>query len=136
MAYLRRYLAGGEIYVVPPEFVFHHSYGEVGGPTAPPLAGASARAAARRRYERRKTNTVGKRYRLADVAERDGFRCHICGKRVNMTLSGRHPMGPTADHLIPVSANGGDEPENIALAHSTCNVHRGVGGVAQLRLVG
>lgn len=128
MSYRSRYFAGSAIHTLPAHMVFPVDYGED--------AGSPALAASRRRYERRKANTVGRRYRLAEVAERDGYRCHICGKRVDMTLSGRHPMGPTADHLIPVSAHGGDQPENIALAHSTCNVHRGVGGVAQLRLVG
>ena len=129
MAYSRRYFAGGQVHTIPPELVFPLDYVEPGG-------GAGVRATQRRRYERRKANTVGKRYKLPEVAERDNYRCHICGKRVDMILSGRHPMGPTADHLIPVAAGGGDDPENIALAHGSCNIHRGVGGFAQLRLVG
>ena len=131
MAYRKRYLGGGVIYVVPPEMVLPWRHGETvpGGTDAKTLAN-------RRRYERRKANTVGPKYRLLDIAERDGYRCHICGKRVDMTLSGRHPQGPTADHLLPVSAGGGDESVNVALCHNRCNVKRATGGAAQLRLVG
>lgn len=130
MAYRSRFFAGGAIHTLPPELVFPLDYED------PSAAGASIRAAHRRRYERRKANTVGRKYNLAEVAERDGHRCHICKKPVDMSLSGRDPWGPTADHLIPVASNGGDDPENIALAHRDCNIRRGVGGVAQLRLVG
>jgi len=106
--------------------------------TEPDIAipGEAQNEAHRRRYARRKAQTTGPRYVLADVAKRDGFRCHICGARVDMGLSGRHPMGPTADHLLPVAAGGGDESTNIALAHLRCNIKRGTKGVAQLRLVG
>ena len=90
----------------------------------------------RRRYQRRKANTVGHRYVLAEIAKRDNYRCHLCGKRVDMALSGRHPQGPTADHLIPVAHGGGDDPHNVALAHSRCNIKRSTGGQVQLRLVG
>lgn len=67
---------------------------------------------------------------------RDGFRCHLCRGRVDMRLSGMHPKGPTIDHLIPVTAGGGDDPTNVALAHRECNVRRQTGGEVQLRLLG
>ena len=40
------------------------------------------------------------------------------------------------DHLVPRSAGGLDRMDNVALAHLLCNVRRGVGGEAQLRLIG
>ena len=67
---------------------------------------------------------------------RDGARCHLCRKSVDLTLSGTLPEGPTIDHLVPISAGGTREPENLALAHRVCNVRRGNRGAAQLRLVG
>jgi len=94
------------------------------------------RAAVARRQSRQKAQTTGERYVLGDIAHRDGYRCHLCRKLVDMKLSGRDPMGPTADHLLPVSDGGGDDPQNIALAHRSCNVRRGVRGSVQLRLVG
>lgn len=65
---------------------------------------------------------------LAEIAERDGWRCHLCRRRVR-------PSQATLDHLIPL-ARGGDHSEaNVALAHWVCNVRRGVDRhPAQLRL--
>jgi 5-methylcytosine-specific restriction endonuclease McrA len=127
LAYLPRYFTSGDVLTLPPELVLPHWITDADVP--------ATTARNRRRYERRKANTVGERYRLRDIAERDACRCHLCGKPVDMTLSGRHPQGPTADHLVPVSCGGGDEPHNVALAHRRCNVKRGIGGAVQLRVV-
>jgi 5-methylcytosine-specific restriction endonuclease McrA len=50
------------------------------------------------------------------IVQRDGGRCHICGK------SGAN----TADHLTPTSRGGAwwDE-SNLAAAHRSCNSRRG-----------
>lgn len=74
-------------------------------------------------------------YTLADIIHRDGSSCHLCRHTVDSSLSGLHPMGPTIDHLIPVSAGGLDDPINVALAHRSCNVRRGARGEVQLRLI-
>lgn len=89
----------------------------------------------KRRMAKRNGGDAG-RYTLSEVAERDGRRCHLCGKSVNMRLSGMNPKGPTIDHLIPLSDDGRDEIGNVALAHRQCNTVRGAGGFAQLRLTG
>jgi hypothetical protein len=47
-----------------------------------------------------------------------------------------HLVGPTIDHLIPVTDDGIDDPVNVALAHRLCNSSRQAGGEVQLRLVG
>lgn len=74
---------------------------------------------------------------VADIAQRDGNRCHLCRKPIDLDISGRHAEGPTIDHLIPVSHGGrSDDPANLALAHRLCNMSRGNRGPAQLRLVG
>jgi 5-methylcytosine-specific restriction endonuclease McrA len=77
-------------------------------------------------------------YTLAQIAERDGYRCHLpeCGKKVNMALPGSHPMGPTIDHLVPIAAGGLDCLTNVRLAHRSCNCRRQDGGMIQLLLVG
>lgn len=74
-------------------------------------------------------------YTLAEVAERDGWRCHVCGGKVNPALPGTHKRGATIDHLVPISRGGADTSENVALAHRLCNIKRGTGGEVQLRLV-
>ena len=57
-----------------------------------------------------------------ELFNRDGAGCSICGSDIDMTL--RHPdlLSATVDHVLPVSRGGGHEPENLALAHLTCNV--------------
>ena len=71
------------------------------------------------------------------IAERDKFRCGICGGRVDMTLSHPDPMYGSIDHIVPVAAGGTDDPANLQLAHLRCNLSkRDRGGGEQLRLIG
>jgi 5-methylcytosine-specific restriction endonuclease McrA len=54
------------------------------------------------------------------VAQRDGWRCAICGgevTRANWSL----------DHVDPLSKGGAHTYENVVLAHSSCNSRRGAG---------
>lgn len=63
------------------------------------------------------------------VAERDGWRCHICRKTVTRRTW-------SIDHLIPLSYGGTHTYDNVALAHKDCNSVRSNTGSAQLLLVG
>lgn len=74
-------------------------------------------------------------YTLKMLGDRDGWRCHLCGRKVREDLSGNDKWGPTPDHLVPVSAGGRDEFVNVALAHRHCNVARSNRGEVQLRLL-
>lgn len=76
------------------------------------------------------------RKRLRKVAERDGWRCHICGRRVLDRPWKARDGDPTVDHLVPRSAGGSDDRSNLALAHNRCNWERNTGGEVQLRLIG
>ena len=71
---------------------------------------------------------------VESLAERDGAKCNICTKPVNMSKSGLDPLGPTIDHLLPVSKGGTNDSTNLALAHRRCNTARGNRGHAQLLL--
>lgn len=73
---------------------------------------------------------------LAELGGRDGWRCHLCRRRVNRVLVSPDPMSGTFDHLLPIADGGTDAPQNLALAHRICNTRRGRRGVAQLALVG
>ncbi len=85
---------------------------------------------ANRRRRARRLGLVVVRYRRLDIYERDGGRCHICKQAVPKDRF-------TLDHLIPWSQGGPDSPENVAVAHQSCNARRGPGRLpAQLRLVG
>lgn len=77
---------------------------------------------------------------LQYIVERDGDKCGICKRKVNLSLkSGTRGSrrGPSIDHIIPRSLGGSDGPENLRLAHWGCNQKRGNrGGGEQLALVG
>lgn len=65
-----------------------------------------------------------------DIALRDNWRCHLCGKKVSRATW-------SLDHLIPLIRGGNHTPDNVALAHRVCNSRRGAGYLpAQLRLLG
>lgn len=59
----------------------------------------------------------------ARIIQRDGGICHLCG----------HPGADTADHIIPWSLGGTDNPANLKAAHRHCNRVRGNRTVATAR---
>jgi hypothetical protein len=82
---------------------------------------------------RRRTRMAGlnviERFTHLEIAIRDGWRCHICGKRVSR-------KNWSFDHLIPVVHHGPHARINVALAHVRCNSKMGVARLpAQLRLL-
>ena len=91
-----------------------------------------------RRHELLKRGLVvrGERYTLQEIGDRDGWRCHLCGKRVPNVRYSARDTDPTIDHLVPTSAGGHDTKSNVALAHNRCNWERGNTGAAQLLLWG
>lgn len=84
------------------------------------------RVAMRRRSSIKRATAGVDRYTIREVGDRDQWTCHLCRGSVDDSLSGLHPDGPTIDHLVPLSAGGDDTPLNVALAHRSCNVKRGV----------
>lgn len=73
------------------------------------------------------------------IFERDGFRCQLCGKRLDMKKVAPHPLSPTLDHIIPLSKGGAHEPANVQAAHFLCNARKSDGASPngdQLRLIG
>lgn len=95
------------------------------------------RRRARRRHERKRLRKaqLRDRYTLREVAERDGWRCHLCHKAVPDRPYAARDEDATVDHLVPLSAGGDDTLINVALAHNGCNTRRSDRGVAQLRLL-
>jgi hypothetical protein len=73
----------------------------------------------------------------AYIAERDGYRCGLCGGKVNMGLKHPNPRCASIDHIVPLSLNGGNDRSNLQLAHLGCNlVKRATAMGEQMRLVG
>lgn len=103
------------------------------------LGGYCSRRCAKKTQKRadraRRKGVARDQYTLRQIAERDGWRCHLCGKRVPDHGYQARPSDPTIDHLIPMGAGGDDTLTNVALAHNLCNSRRGVRGEAQLRLI-
>lgn len=96
------------------------------------------RARLRRKSAVRRRGAVarGPLLTLPELGARDGWRCHLCRRRVDRRLPHPHPLSATTDHLIPVSVGGAHESVNLRLAHLRCNMLRGTGGAVQLLLVG
>ncbi|MFC8277198.1 HNH endonuclease [Streptomyces sp. NPDC057271] len=114
-------------------------------PGAGPRGGLSSEARERqrlywqakcRRRRAAKRGGVSEPYTLAEIAERDGRRCKLCGGRVAMTQKVPHPKAPTIDHVVPVSEGGDDTRANVQLAHFVCNSAKGARGSQQLALIG
>lgn len=65
---------------------------------------------------------------LQYLVDRDGDRCGICNRKVDITLkSGTRGSrrGPSVDHIVPRSLGGSDDLSNLRLAHWGCNQKRG-----------
>jgi hypothetical protein len=72
-----------------------------------------------------------------ELGERDGWRCHICNRKVQKRAgTAKQPRGATVDHIVPLTDDGLHTWDNVALAHRECNTSRGAGGEVQLRLAG
>lgn len=68
------------------------------------------------------------RYDLDAIYIRDKGVCHLCHRKVKREHA-------TADHLVPRVHGGSDNPDNLSLAHRSCNSRRHTGRIpAQLRL--
>jgi 5-methylcytosine-specific restriction endonuclease McrA len=86
-----------------------------------------------RHRRRQRTRTTGVNVSRAAVFARDGWRCQLCGRKVRRDVNPHHPLAPSIDHIVPLSAGGRHEPGNVQTAHMRCNIVRGAVGPAQLR---
>lgn len=55
------------------------------------------------------------------IAARDGWRCQLCGERVDGRVKYPSPLQGTLDHIVPRSRGGSDDDVNLQLAHHACN---------------
>lgn len=66
------------------------------------------------------------RKRRLSIYERDAYTCWLCNDQVDMSADPkRSDWGPSLDHVIPRTLGGGDEDDNLRLAHRWCNAIRG-----------
>jgi 5-methylcytosine-specific restriction endonuclease McrA len=72
-----------------------------------------------------------------EIAERDRWKCRLCGKRVMRSRPWPDPLSPSLDHIVPLTKGGAHDPSNVQLAHLRCNTAKGNrGGGEQLMLIG
>lgn len=81
-----------------------------------------------RRHARLMGATV-ERFTRAEIWDRDGGRCHICGRRCD--ANDWH-----LDHIVPLARGGEHSRRNVAVAHPFCNMSKNVSGHGQTRLWG
>lgn len=62
--------------------------------------------------------------RNREAIVRRGGSCGICGRPVDTSLPATDPMGPSADHIIPVVDGGSNAMSNLRLTHLLCNMRR------------
>jgi 5-methylcytosine-specific restriction endonuclease McrA len=56
------------------------------------------------------------------VFERDGWRCHMCNKKLNPIDRGTiKPLAPELDHIVPISKGGKHIWSNVACSCRLCN---------------
>lgn len=78
-----------------------------------------------------------KRKKIINILlERDGNRCHYCGKEMCDNGTGEHFVndGISIDHITPTSQGGTDDLINLILACRRCNVKKGIMSYHEFRL--
>lgn len=79
------------------------------------------------------------RVSVIELFYRDGSRCQLCWKKLNLKRKVPHPMAVTIDHIVPLSKGGEHSYKNTQLACFMCNALKGAGtwpGGEQLRMFG
>lgn len=70
------------------------------------------------------SRAMNDRLRLKLYAQQDGL-CWICGRAMRVDVPpAYHPDSATLDHVVPKSKGGGNDRNNLKLAHRTCNMRR------------
>ena len=90
--------------------------------------------AKRRRRARKYGNGPVDQINALAVYERDGWRCGICGKKVNRKLKHPHPLSVSLDHIVALAKGGTHTIENVQCSHLICNSYKRDIGTGQLRL--
>ena len=69
------------------------------------------------------------------VFARDGWRCHLCGRRTPKALRGTcDPTAPELDHIVTLADGGEHTWGNVACACRACNNAKGARSMGQLGL--
>lgn len=92
------------------------------------------RIARKQRKARKLDVTVG-RVNPIEIFERDGWRCQLCGRKLNPKARGTlSALAPELDHIFPLSKGGSHTEDNVQCACRQCNHSKGDNERGQLRL--
>ncbi len=84
----------------------------------------ATRASQRRRHLVR-TSQPSESFEYAEIFERDGWICGLCGASVDSAIKWPDDASPTLDHVTPLSRGGTHTRANVQLAHWSCNRIKG-----------
>lgn len=71
------------------------------------------------------------------VHDRDGWRCHLCHRKVSPRRHWPDPLSASLDHIVPLSVGGEHTYTNVATAHLQCNMSKhNRAADDQLRIIG
>lgn len=97
---------------------------------------ASKRASKAKR-KAAKRSVHAERFDPLEVLRRDGWRCHLCGRKTPERLRGTCANNaPELDHIIPIAKGGVHTRRNTACACRACNGAKSDSVVGQQRLFG
>lgn len=89
------------------------------------------------RKRARKNGVYYERVNPLKVFKRDGWRCQLCGKKLNPKHRGTiRDDAPELDHIIPWAQGGEHSYRNTQCTCRKCNIEKGARELGQLRLFG
>lgn len=72
----------------------------------------------------RGSDWIASKLRL-EIYERDGWECYLCSLPIDRESHWNDNFAPSLDHLVPRSAGGSHNAENLKTAHRVCNSLKG-----------
>jgi 5-methylcytosine-specific restriction endonuclease McrA len=88
-------------------------------------------------YLRENAERNGEKFKAITVLLRDGWRCQLCGKKLNPKHRGTYrDDAPELDHVTPLSKGGEHSKRNTQCACRKCNLSKSNKALGQLRLFG
>jgi 5-methylcytosine-specific restriction endonuclease McrA len=84
-----------------------------------------ARSQVRRRRARKLDNGPCEQFTDAEIGERDGWLCGLCGLPVDRSLRWPDAACLVIDHIVPLALGGTHTRANVQVAHNLCNARKG-----------
>lgn len=84
-----------------------------------------AQKVGRHRRRARIYGAVHESIKPIEIYERDGWKCGLCGHRINRERAYPHPRSATLDHIVPLAHGGTHTRVNVQLACWSCNHKKG-----------